>query len=428
MVSSSSPTSGADDSAAKRSPTGRARADGGGSAATPQSLDALADAELGRIRERGTHRRMRVLDGPQAPRMRVDGRDVLLFAGSNYLDLAHHDEVVEAAARAARELGCASGGSRLITGNLALHEEFEAELASFFGCEAGLAFNTGYMANVGVIPALVGDGDVIVSDALNHASIIDGARLSRAEVRVFPHGDLDALEQTLTRAADDARRVLLAIDGVYSMDGDVAPLAEMVALARRWGAIVLLDDAHGTGTLGAKGRGSAEHLGVTEGIDVHMGTLGKSLGAFGAFVVGSARLRELLVNVARSFIFSCALAPPQVAAAQAALRLVAREPWRRWRLQANAAHLRERLAQAGISTAPSSTHIVPVVVGENAATMRACEALLDLGFYAQGIRHPSVPAGSARLRITPMATHETSEVDALADAVLQCLCNDAGGP
>jgi glycine C-acetyltransferase len=275
------------------------------------------------------------------------------------------------------------------------------------------------MANVGVIPALTGAGDVVVSDALSHASIIDGCRLSKAEVRVFPHGDLDALEAALRGAASTKRRLLLAVDGVYSMDGDTAPLAEMVQLARRWGAMLLLDDAHGVGSLGATGRGTPEQLGVDTGIDIWMGTLGKALGSFGAFVAGSVRLRELLVNVSRSFIFSCALAPPQVEAARAALRLVRNEPWRRARLQRGALRLRERLATHGISTAPSSTQIVPVVVGGNEPTMALCERLLERGFYTQGIRHPSVPEGTARLRITPMATHRDEELDALADAIAE---------
>ncbi len=383
------------------------------------SVAAVAGEALAGIRARGTYRRMRVLEGAQAARMRVDGRDVLLFAGSNYLDLAHHLEVVEAAARAAREWGCAAGGSRLITGNLAIHEALEAELAAFLGTERALAFNTGYMANVGVIPALVGPGDVVLSDALNHASLIDGCRLSRAEVRVFPHGDVGALDDALRRAARPGRRLMVAVDGVYSMDGDLAPLGEIVAASRRWGAMVLLDDAHGTGTLGACGRGTAELLGAEDGVDVLTGTLGKALGSFGAFVAGSAGLRDLLVNVARSFIFSCALPPPQVEAARAALRLVAREPERRERLQAHAARLRAQLARNGISTAPSTTHIVPVVVGSNERTMAVCERLLARGYYAQGIRHPSVPVGTARLRITPMATHRSDEIDGLAEAVAQ---------
>lgn len=391
------------------------------------ALDRIADEVLGGIRERGTHRRMRVLDGLQAPRMRVDGREVLLFAGSNYLDLAGHPEVVEAAARGAREFGAAAGGSRLINGNLECHEALEQELAAFFEQPAALAFSTGYMANVGVIPALVGPGDVLVSDALNHASIIDGARLARCEVAVFRHGDVDAFADTLARVREKARRVLVAVDGVYSMDGDVSPIAEIVKLAHDRDAIVLLDDAHGTGTLGPRGRGSAEAAGVLREVDVLMGTLGKSLGSFGAFVAGSQRLRELLVNTARSFIFSCALAPASVEAARAALRLVEQEPWRRERLARNCDRLRARLATHAISTAPSTTHILPVVVGENAATMALCESLLARGYYAQGIRHPSVPSGTARLRITPMATHQDDEIDGLADAIAEILAAQRAG-
>jgi 7-keto-8-aminopelargonate synthetase-like enzyme len=277
------------------------------------------------------------------------------------------------------------------------------------------------MANVGVIPALVGRGDAVVSDALSHASIVDGCRLSGAAVRVVPHGDVGAFELEIARAARELRRVLVVLDGVYSMDGDLAPLPELIAVARRHGALVLLDDAHGTGALGAHGRGTPELLGVEGEPDVLLGTLGKALGSFGAFAAGSAALRELLVNTARSFIFSCALAPPQVEAARAALGVLRSEPWRRERLAANAARLRSRLAGHGISTAPSATHIVPVVIGENASTMAACEALLARGFFAQGIRHPSVPEGTARLRLTPMATHRPEEIDALSDAVAEVL-------
>lgn len=383
------------------------------------SIDAIANRVLADIHARGTHRRMRVLDGAQGPRMQVDGREVLLFAGSNYLDLARHPEVVRAAASAAEALGCAAGGSRLINGNLTLHEALEDDLARFYRREAALVFATGYMANVGVIPALVGPGDLLVSDALNHASIVDGARLARAQTAVFPHGDVARLEEILIDAAHTHRHALVVVDGVYSMDGDVAPLRQIAPLCKRYGAILMVDDAHGTGTLGDGGRGSAECEGVLDDVDIVMGTLGKSLGSFGAFVVGSAKLRELLVNTARSFIFSCALAPPAAAAARAALRVVSSEPGRRGALQRNAARLRERLGAHDIATSPSTTHIVPVVIGTNAAAMSVCEALLERGFYAQGIRHPSVAEGTARLRITPMSTHTAADVDALADAVAE---------
>jgi glycine C-acetyltransferase len=389
------------------------------------ALDSIADEILGGIRDRGTYRRMRVLEGLQGPRMTVDGQDVLLFAGSNYLDLAQHPEVVAAAERATREWGCASGGSRLITGNLSCHEELEAELATFFETEAALAFNTGYMANVGVIPALVGKGDVLISDELNHASIIDGAKLARTEVAVFKHGDVESFAETLERVRPNARRILVAVDGVYSMDGDVAPVAEIVTRAHDADAMVLLDDAHGTGCLGARGRGTAEVTSVLGEVDILMGTLGKSIGSFGAFVAGSAKMRDLFVNTARSFIFSCALAPAQVEAARVSLGLIDKEPWRRERLAANCDRLRKRLDAAGISTAPSTTHILPVILGENDRTMSVCEALLHRGFYAQGIRHPSVPHGSARLRITPMATHTNDEIDGLASAIAELTQTDA---
>lgn len=390
------------------------------------SLQGVAHDALQRIRARGTYRQMRVLDGRQAARMQLAGEEKLVFAGSNYLDLAGHPEVAEAAARAARDLGCAAGGSRLINGNLRVHEELEERLAEFLGCESALAFSTGYMANVGVIPALVGPGDLLVSDALNHASIVDGGRLSKARVCVFPHGDVDALDALLARERGTARELLVAVDGVYSMDGDVAPLRGIRETVLRHDAMLLVDDAHGTGTLGERGRGSLEHAGLEAGsADCLLGTLGKSLGSFGAFVAGSSALRDLLVNAARSFIFSCALAPPQVAAAIAALDVLEREPWRRWQLQARAAQLRARLCAAGISTEPSATHIVPVIVGDNEATMQTCERLLARGFYAQGIRHPSVPVGTARLRITLMASHTEADVDALADALIDLLAESS---
>ena len=387
-----------------------------------RAVEARADEVLDGAATAGTLRALRTFEGAVTRRMRLDGREVLMFSSGNYLDLAHHPDVVEAAARAARDLGCAAAGSRLINGNLACHEALERELATFFGTEAALVFGTGYMLNVGVIPALVGPGDVIVSDALAHASLIDGARLSRAEVVVVPHSDLAALEEALRAARGRARRILVVADGIYSMDGDVAPLGPLVALCRQHDAMLLLDDPHGTGTLGARGRGAAELCGVLGQVDLLAGTLGKALGSFGAFVACSARVRALLVNTARSFIFSCALAPPQIEAARAALRLLEAEPWRRETLQRNGAHLRRRLAEAGttekLDTGASTTHIVPVILGDNGRTMSVCEGLLGRGFHAQGIRHPSVPRGAARLRLTLMATHTPAEIDGLADALI----------
>lgn len=354
--------------------------------------------------------------------MQLEGREVIHLAGSNYLDLAHHPNVIEAAARAARDYGCAVGGSRLICGNTDLHEALEAELAAFLGVDAALTFSSGYMANLGVVPCLVRAGDLVLSDSLNHASIVDACRLSKAETQVFPHGDVAQLIERLRNARSGGprdRRIVIVLDGVYSMDGDVAPLAAMTRAAREYGAITILDDAHGFGTLGTLGRGAAEAAAAESGIDVYVGTLGKALGSFGAFVAGSARLRDLLINAARTFIFTCGLAAPQLAAARAGLELVRDLPERRGALHANAALLRSELAARGVDTKPSTTHIVPVIVGDNTRTMEVCERLLARGYYAQGIRYPSVPEGTARLRLTVMSSHDPREIRDAAVAVAE---------
>lgn len=339
--------------------------------------------------------------------MRVDGRDCAMLAGSNYLDLAGDARVIEAAQRAAEEYGTAAGGSRLINGNLALHEQLEAELARFTGHEAALVFSTGYMANLGVLGALCGPDDVIVSDALNHASIIDACRLSRAQTRVFAHNDPEDLARVAAGLSGFRRRVLV-VDGVYSMDGDVARLAALVPIAREHELVVVLDDAHGLGVLGASGRGVAEAEGLA--VDLVIGNLGKALGSFGAFVACSERVREYLVNASRSFIFTCAVAPPALGAAREALRIAVAEPERRKLLLERAEQLRSGLRVAGYDTGESTTQIVPAIVGSNDEAMRLCEAALERGVYAQGIRHPSVPHGTARIRFTPTCAHSAGDV------------------
>lgn len=340
--------------------------------------------------------------------MCVDGHDVLMLAGSNYLDLAGDPRVLAAARAAIESAGCAAGGSRLISGNLALHEDLEKDLASFVGGEAALLFSTGYMANLGVITTLAGPDDVIVSDALNHASIIDACRLSRATTRVFRHNDPQDLARVAGGCAGFRRRVLV-LDAVYSMDGDVARLREMAAIAREYEMLIVLDDVHGLGILGPGGRGVASQEGVE--VDIQIGNLGKALGSFGAFAVCSQRLRELLINRARSFIFTCGLAPAAAGAAHAALAIVEQEPWRRLTLLERSEQLRSGLKAAGFDTAASTTHIVPAIIGNNEEVMRLCERALELGVYAQGIRYPSVPEGTARLRFTPMCSHSPSDID-----------------
>jgi 8-amino-7-oxononanoate synthase len=371
-----------------------------------EQLDEELARELQALADGGRLRSLPPLDGRLGPRMRVGEREVWMFAGANYLDLAADPRVVRAAQQALAEHGAASGGARLISGNLPDHEALERELARFLGCEAALLFSTGYMANLGVLTALAGPGDLIASDALNHASVIDACRLSGAAVEVFAHGDPDALRSALGRRS--ARRRIVALDGVYSMDGDVAPLAELVPVARAHGALVVLDDTHGIGVLGAQGRGAAELTGVE--VDAWVGNLGKAFGSFGGFVAGSARLREWLVNRARSFIFTCGLPPACSAAARAALRIAQAEPERRKNLLERADQLRAGLRALGFATGPGATHIVPVLVGDERAAMSLSAALLERGVFAQGIRYPSVPKGGARLRLTPIATHQPQHV------------------
>jgi 8-amino-7-oxononanoate synthase len=370
-------------------------------------LDDTLAAELEALRQRTLHRRLRSVSGRQTARMTVDGRECLMLAGSNYLDLAADARVVTAAQDAAQQYGAAAAGSRLINGNLELHETLERELAAFAGHEAALVFSTGYMANLGALTALCGPDDVIVSDALNHASIVDACRLARAETRVFRHNDPADFARVAGELSGYRRRVLV-VDGVYSMDGDVARLAELVPIARAHDMVVVLDDAHGLGVLGAHGRGVAEQTGV--GVDVLVGNLGKAFGSFGAFVAGSEVLREYLVNTARSFIFTCALAPPALGAARAALAVAREEPERRKLLLERAEQLRAGLHAVGWNTLGSTTQIVPALVGENAAALRVTEELLARGIYAQGIRHPSVPHGSARIRLTPTCAHSAADI------------------
>jgi 8-amino-7-oxononanoate synthase len=344
--------------------------------------------------------------------MEVNGRDCLMLASSNYLDLAGHPEVVAAAQSAAESFGTAAGGSRLINGNLSLHEALEDDLARFCGFEAALVFSTGYMANLGVLATLARATDVVVSDELNHASIIDGCRLSGADTRIFRHNDPEDLSRVLAASAGYRRRVVM-LDGVFSMDGDAAPLADLVPIARAHDAVVVVDDAHGIGALGARGRGTVERAGVA--VDLLVGNLGKSLGSFGAFVCCSATVRDLLVNCARSFVFTCAIAPPALGAARQALRIVEREPERMARLQQRARQLRAGLRDAGYDTGRSGTHIVPAIVGDGTRAMWLADRALERGIYAQGIRYPSVPRGSARIRFTPSAGHTDADMAQVVD-------------
>jgi 8-amino-7-oxononanoate synthase len=363
---------------------------------------------LAELDESGLRRRLRLIEGPQGPRVLLDGRPVLLLCSNNYLGLADHPRLRRAAADAALSLGTSAGASRLISGSMSIHAELEARLAEFEGTEAALLFGSGYLANSGTIAALARRGEVVFSDELNHASIIDGCRLAGAETFVYRHADTEHLEWGLRRAA--GRAALIATDGVFSMDGDIAPLAELAMLARRHRCRLMVDEAHATGCLGPGGRGSVAAAGLTGEVDVVVGTLGKALGGYGAYVCCSREMADFLLNSARPFIFSTAPPPPAVAAASAALELLVERPKRVERLAANAAALRAGLRSEGLEPAGSDTQIVPLVVGEAGDAMALCERLLADGLFAQAIRPPTVPPGTSRLRLTVMATHRIADL------------------
>jgi 8-amino-7-oxononanoate synthase len=377
--------------------------------AVPLALEQRLAAELEGLDRAGLRRRLRPLASAPDVEVEVDGRRALLLASNNYLGLATHPAVRAAAAAAIERWGCGTGASRLIAGHSELHAEVEAKLAALKGTEAALLFPSGYQANVGAITALVGAGDHVFSDALNHASIIDGCRLSRARVHVYPHADAAALDALLAGAPRSGRR-LVVTDTVFSMDGDRAPLAALLAAAERHGADVMVDEAHATGVLGARGAGLAEADGLGARIAVHMGTLGKALGSAGAYIAGSRALVDLLVNRARTFVFTTGLAPAAVAAAGAALDIVAAEPERRIRVAEHAARLRGGLRALGLDVF-GDTHIVPVLVGDNARTLSFADALLARGVLVAAVRPPTVPAATARIRATPMASHTPAHVD-----------------
>lgn len=365
--------------------------------------DALQELE-----HSGLRRTPRRVDGIQGPVLEIDGRSVVCLCSNNYLGLANHPDIARAAIDAARLEGTGAAASRLITGTMTAHEEAEAAFAAFVGLPAAALFSTGYAANVGTIQALVDRRDLVFSDALNHASLIDGCRLSQATVHVYRHRDATHLEELLRRHRARGRRALIVTDSLFSMDGVIAPVAELAELAIRHDAGLLVDEAHALGVLGPSGRGVCAARGVVP--DLVVGTLGKSFGVAGAFVAGNPRVVSLLQNRARSFVYSTAPPPMLVRAALAALPLVQRADPARERLLSHAQRLRSGLRALGFEVPEGHSQIVPALVGDNARTMRLSNRLLDRGVFVQGIRPPTVPAGTARLRLTPMATHEPPQI------------------
>ena len=381
------------------------------------------------IRGRGLYRRMRMISGPQGPRVLLDGKPVLLLCSNNYLGLADHPRVREAAADAAMRYGAGSGASRLVSGNMTIHRRLEEQLAEFGGTDRCVLFGSGYLASAGVIPTLAREGDVVFSDALNHASSVDGCKLAGAQTFVYDHADVDHLEWGLQQA--EGRGSLIVTDGVFSMEGDVAPLPEIVELAQRYDARVMVDEAHGIGCVGPGGRGAVADAGLEGEVDVVVGTLGTALGSYGAFALCDKPLASYLVNSARTLIFSTALPPPAVAAAVASLELLREQPRRVEKLQRNATVMREALAAQGLSTGASETQIMPLHTGGAVEAVDATDRALEQGVFAQAIRPPDVPSGTSRLRIAVMASHTKSELReaaAMLARVLPAAARDAGQP
>lgn len=365
--------------------------------------------ELAKIEKEGLYRTAQVVDSEQGSRVRIDEREYILLCSNNYLGLATHPEVKRASIEAVKKFGAGAGASRLISGTSSLHIKLEQRLAEFKGSASCILFTSGYMANVGTITSIVGREDLVVIDRLNHASIVDGCKASGATLRVFPHRDTASLERILKRSKKFKKKLIIT-DGVFSMDGDIAPLPEMIRLAREYKAILMVDDAHGTGILGKNGRGVIEHFNL-EGVDVLVGTCSKALGSLGGFVVGSFPLVEFLRNKARSFIYSTALSPAAVGATLGALKVIQQEPSRREKLWRNVSYLRKGLLKLGFNLGKSETQILPIIFGKEGEVMKVASYLFHKGILAPGIRPPTVPKGTSRIRLSVMATHTKEDLD-----------------
>lgn len=372
--------------------------------------DPMFHAKLQQMADRSLTRRLRGLESPTGPVIQFDGRQVILLCSNDYLGLATHPEVIQSAVRATEEYGTGAGASRLICGTLPPHQKLELSLAAFKGTESALLFGSGYLANLGIIPSLIGQNGLILADRLCHASLIDGCRLSRADFRIFRHGDSAHAESLLKRRASN-RPAIIVTDGLFSMDGDLAPLAELAALAKRYDAILYVDDAHGTGVMGATGRGTLEKLGVEHTIPFHMGTLGKALGSSGAYVVGPRETMEYLLNTVRPFIFTTASPPSTAAAAIASLEVIQREPERRARLWSNRDRLFRGLQNLGFRLTATVSPILPILIGDAQQTLTFAQSLLEQGVYAPAIRPPTVPNETSRIRVTVTSEHTADQLD-----------------
>jgi glycine C-acetyltransferase len=383
--------------------------------ATRPQLAYLTDV-LNDLRAKGTHFKLRILDDQQAPVCHYDGREVINLASNNYLGLANHPKLIEASLKATKELGVGSGAVRTIAGTMRIHMELEEKIARFKNSEACVVFQSGFAANAGTVSAILGKEDFILSDELNHASIIDGARLSRAKIKVFRHKDADHCEELLNEIANEPGHKLVITDGVFSMDGDIGPVDKLGALAEKYGAIMMVDDAHASGVLGRNGRGSVDHFGMHGRVDVQVGTLSKAIGALGGYVCGSKDLIDYLYHRARPFLFSTSHPPSVAATCIAAFDILETEPERIDRLWKNTRYFQGGLKRAGfniggVNTPATQTPITPVIVGEGRAAMDFSRALFEEGVMGTGIAFPTVPEGKARIRLILTSEHTKEQLD-----------------
>jgi len=379
-------------------------------------METLLQQELQILKNQGLFRGMKRVDSMQGPAVTVDNREVILLSSNNYLGLASHPEIIKAQVQAAEEFGASASASRLISGNMSLHEKLEKRIAAFKGTEAAIVFPTGYMVNVGTISSLVGEKDLIVCDKLDHASIIDGARLSSAKLRTYPHKNLDRLEDILKKETSCKKKIIIT-DGIFSMDGDITPLPEITKIAKRFNAILMLDDAHATGVLGKKGKGTCEHFGIKKGVDIQMGTFSKALGNLGGFVAGSKALIEYIRNNARSFIYTTALPPAIVNGCIKAIGIVENDTSLKERLWSNVKRFTTALSELDLDIMDTQTQIIPLRTKDFSSTMKAAEFLFNEGIFAPGIRPPTVAKTKCRIRTSLIATHTKEQIERVIDVL-----------
>ncbi|MFJ7979907.1 8-amino-7-oxononanoate synthase [Lysinibacillus xylanilyticus] len=379
-------------------------------------MDHWFQRELQLIEEKGLTRKLRSFSNGNESEIIMNGKKYLLFSSNNYLGLATDFRLRMKAFEGISKYGTGTGGSRLTTGNFVIHEQLESEIADFKKTEAAIVFSSGYLANIGVISSVMKAGDIIFSDAWNHASIIDGCRLSQAKTIVYEHADMVDLEHKLRQSRGDGK-MLIVTDGVFSMDGDIAPLPEIVALAKKYNAYIMIDDAHVTGVLGSDGRGTADYFGLKDEIDFTVGTLSKAIGAEGGFVATSSIAKNYLLNNARSFIFQTGLSPSAIEAAREGLSIIQNEPERREQLLNNAKYLRLNLEKSDFVVTEGETPIISLLIGDAHEAMQFSEKLLDEGVFIPAIRPPTVPKGSSRLRITVMATHKMEQLNTVINKI-----------